>query len=32
MRLLIDDEFVELSDAELAWLYLDSGNHFEIKE
>lgn len=30
MRLLIDDEFVEFSDADLAWLYLSCGNESKV--
>ena len=30
MRLLIDDEFLELTQADMAWLYLDSGNESSV--
>ena len=30
MRLLIDDEFLELTDADMAWLYLGSGNESKV--
>lgn len=30
MRLLIDDEFLEFTDADMAWLYLGSGNESRV--